>query len=252
MRRQRFAGEKLVSLQNFSSDTLAAATEALKQAQAGIKPDSGERLGPGTQQERDEGAAAQALAPKTPTTTTPATTQGLNTADIARLRSALGIDEVLSALRSGGAGFGPVGDTTQFEMPQFEMPQFEMPQFEMPDFSSMFPEKQYGAPEQQPAVTPPPAKTKKKSIVRVGSKTFNLAKAGNAGLGTADIKAMKQRGWSTSQIKKAASQAPRVTAAATKVLSRAKASAPRRAASITSRSRSAVARSTTKRANNRT
>lgn len=245
MRRRRFAGEQAVSLQGFSSDTLAAAQEALKQAQTGLKPDSGERLGPGTQQERDEGAAARALAtpaPQTPTTTTPATSLNLSSTDISRLRSALGIDELMSALRMGGAGFGPVGDTSQFEMPQFEMPQFEMPEFEFPDFSSMFPQQQYGAPGQEPAVSEPKKAAKPKgTVVKVGSKSFNLSKAGGAGLGTSDIKAMKQKGWTAPQIKRAAAQAPKVTQAAQRTISAAKAKAPAQARTIATQAKKTVA-----------
>jgi hypothetical protein len=241
MRRQRFAGEQLLALQGVSSDTLAAATEALKQAQAGLKPELGGRLGPGSQQERDEGAAARAAAaPVTPTTTTPATAQGLNPTDITRLRSALGIDELLSALRMGGAGFGPVGDTSQFEIPQFEMPEFELP-----DFSSMFPQQQYGAPGQQPIpeAEKPPVSAKRKSIVKVGSKTYNLANKGGPGLGTADIKAMQQRGWTMGQIKKAAAQAPRVASSAQRMINSAKGKATSTARKVTATAKKAIAKS---------
>jgi hypothetical protein len=137
--------------------------------------------------------------------------------DIAKLRSALGIDDLMSSLKTAGA---------QTETPEFKMPEFEMPQFEAPDWQSMMPDfesliKQY-MPQQstegtgegsttgeqttgtQPAAaTPRPAGTK----VNVGGKTYNLSRAGGAGLGGQDIKNMQRLGFTKSQISKAATQA---------------------------------------------
>lgn len=243
MRRRRFAGEEIGSLQGFSSDTLAAATEALKQAQAGLKSDTGDRLGPGTQKERDEAAAQVAATPSATATTTaaPATLGNLNAADVSRLRSALGIDELTTALRMGAAGLGGLGDLPQFEMPKFEMPKFEMPKFELPDISSMFPTKQTGAPNQTTTVeTPQP--TTANTQVQVGGKTFNLAKVGGAGLGGKDIKAMQNKGWTMGQIRQAATQAPRVSAGAQKVLNAPKATAKTQAKTITAKANKAVSK----------
>jgi hypothetical protein len=243
MRRRRFAGEQLGSLQGFSSDTLAAATEALKQAQAGLKSDTGDRLGPGTQKERDEAAAQAAATPSKTTTTTaaPATLGNLSAADVSRLRSALGIDELTTALRMGAAGLGGSESLPQFEMPKFEMPKFEMPKFELPDISSMFPTQQTGAPANTATVeTPQP--TTASTRVQVGGRTFNLAKVGGAGLGVGDVRAMQNRGWTTGQIRKAATQAPRVSSGAQKILSAPKATAKTQARTITSNVNKAVSK----------
>lgn len=239
MRRRRFAGEQMGSLQGFSSDTLAAATEALKQAQTSLKSDTGDRLGPGTQAERDEAVAQKPAAPATPTATAaPAAMGNLSASDITRLRSVLGIDELTTALRLGGEAMASM---PKFEMPQFEMPEFKMPELKLPDFSSMFPQKQTQTTDttttSTTAVTPTIS-----SKVKVGSKTYDLSKVGGAGLGGGDIKAMQNRGWTTGQIRQAAAQAPRVSAGAQKTLGVAKTQAK----AITSKANQAISKSSGK------
>jgi hypothetical protein len=227
MRRQRFAGEQLEALKQIPSDVLAAATEALKQAQTDLKPDSGGRLGPGSQQERDEGAAARARA----AAAVPAAVPTVPTAPTAAKVPNLG--DLFASLGSGGG----------FEMPQFEMPAFEMPSFEMPDFESMFPQQQYGAPGQQPIEEPKKVpSTKKKSIVRVGNKSYNLARKGGPGMNVADIKAMKDSGWTNTQIRKAATQAPRVAAPAQRMINSAKAGAANKAKQVTAKTSKVIGR----------
>jgi hypothetical protein len=174
-------------------------------------------------------------------TAAPTTLGNLNAADVSRLRSALGIDELTTALRMGAAGLGGLGDLPQFEMPKFEMPKFEMPKFELPDISSMFPTKQTGAPGQTTTVeTPQPTTASTK--VQVGGKTFDLARVGGAGLGGGDIKAMQNKGWTMGQIRQAATQAPRVSAGAQKVLNAPKAAAKTQARTITAKANKAVSK----------
>jgi hypothetical protein len=138
------------------------------------------------------------------------------------LRKALGIDDLMTSLRGMGTG-----EAT--EMPQFEMPEFEMPQFEMPDFEGMFADAfaRY-APQQNTqttSTTQPTAaavSTPKTNKINVGSKSYDLAKTGGMGLGSQDIKLLQKKGWSKSEIKQVAKQAPKVSAGAQKLLNAAK------------------------------
>ena len=221
--RRRFAGEVLGG-QNVSADALTAATDALKQAQLSAKGARGGRLGPGSQLEREEGekaapilaAAKAAEIPKAPAV------------DIAGMRSALGIDQLMASIR-GLQSLGEQKEANEFEFPTFEMPQFAMPDFQLPDFGELL--KQYlpktetttetdtttTATTTPAAVAATPAA--KKNIVKVAGTSINLAKYGGTGFGTADIKALEKKGLSTQQIIKAASQsATAPTAAAQKAL----------------------------------
>jgi hypothetical protein len=212
--RRRFAGQAIEGSGANPSDTLATVTEALKIA---LKSSRGGRLGAGTEEERVEGASAvPAIATGQPTVASPAAAAA-PAMDIAKLRSALGIDELMSSLKTAG---------TQTETPEFKMPEFEMPQFEAPDWQSMMPDfesliKQY-MPQQntestsenttagdQTTGTQPVAASQKPvgTKVNVGGKTYNLSRAGGVGLGGQDIKNMQKLGFTKSQISKAAAQA---------------------------------------------
>jgi hypothetical protein len=221
--RRRFAGEVLGG-QNVSTDALTAATDALKQAQLSAKGARGGRLGPGSQLEREEGekaapilaAAKAAETPKAPAV------------DIAGMRSALGIDQLMASIR-GLQSLGEQTEANKFEFPTFEMPQFEMPDFQLPDFGELL--KQYlpktetttEADTTTTATTTPAAvattPAAKKNVVKIAGTSINLAKYGGTGFGTADIKALEKKGFSTQQIIKAASQSTTApTAAAQKAL----------------------------------
>lgn len=197
--RRRFAGQAFGDGTALPADTLAAATEALKQAQEGLKGSRGGRLGPGSQAERDEGAKAVSALPTmaSPTAAAAATPQ-LN---ISSLRSALGIDQLLAGLQGVGMG-------SQMEMPQFEMPQFEMPQFEMPDWESLL--SSYKAQPETPAeIEQTPQGTKKAATrIKVGNKKYNLSKKGGSELERADIKYLQNKGWTAGQLQKLASKVP--------------------------------------------
>jgi hypothetical protein len=222
--RRRFAGQVLGEQAALPADTLAAATEALKQAQASLKGSRGGRLGPGTQEERTEGSKAVPALP-TASTTPVTTTQQAPALDIAGIRSALGIDQLMVASKGAGA-YGAQMEVPQFEMPQFEMPQFEMPQFEMPDWENLL--SQYmpkttedtGTEETVSNVVKP--KTKKETTVKVGSKSYDLGTKGGAGLGRNDIRYLQNQGWTASQIRnlsrKAAEGGQRVSTGAQKLI----------------------------------
>ena len=208
------------------ADTLTAATEALKAAQLGLKGSRGSRLGQGSQLEREEATTSKAAGSETvaPTTTAalPTVAKPAATQDIASLRKALGIDDLLTNLRGMAEGEAK-------EVPEFEMPEFEMPQFELPDFEGMFANAfaQY-APKQDtstpgtPQVSTPTTATTKANKVTVGNKTYNLSKTGGSGLGSQDIKLLQKKGWSKSEIKQVAKQAPKVSTGAQKLLGAAK------------------------------
>jgi len=228
--RRRFAGEGIGSATSVPADTLAAATEALKAAQAGLKGRRGSRLGQGTQEERQEATVSKAAGSESAVTTAAAVPTGAvssGTQDVSSLRKALGIDDLLTSLR--GAGTREAAEMPQFEMPEFEMPEFEMPQFEMPDFAGMFADAfaKY-APQQNDETanasqtTAATVKTPKTNRVSVGSKSYDLAKTGGMGLGSQDIRTLKKKGWSASEIKKVAKQAPSVSAGAQRLLNAAK------------------------------
>lgn len=210
--RRRFAGQAIEGSGASAADTLATVTEALKIA---LKGSRGGRLGAGTQEERAEGAlAVPAATAGQATAAAPTAATGFSTTDITKLRSALGIDELMSSLKTAA---------TQTETPEFKMPEFEMPKFEQPDWSSMMPDfesliQQY-LPKQETGetgtpttgtsattVTQTPQKTAGKKIT-VGGKTYDLSRAGGAGLGGQDIRQMQQKGFTKSQILKAAEQA---------------------------------------------
>jgi len=223
--RRRFAGEGIGSAAGVPADTLAAATEALKAAQTSLKGSRGARLGQGSQQEREEATTSKAAGSETtlptaavsPTVATPAATT-----DISSLRKALGIDELMTSLRG-------IGTSEAADMPKFEMPEFEMPKFELPDFESIFADafSRYAPPQatSTTSTTQPSATTAASAVtpstaakVTVGNKSYNLAKTGGKGLGSQDIKVLQKKGWSTSEIKQAAKQAPKVSTGAQKIL----------------------------------
>jgi hypothetical protein len=235
--RRRFAGEGIGSTTTVPADTLAAATEALKAAQSGLKGSRGGRLGQGSELEREEAikskaAGSEATLPAVAAAPIKATSAG--TTDISSLRKALGIDDLLTSLR--GIGTGSAEEMPEFEMPQFEMPEFEMPKFEMPDFANMFESafSRYAPPESLDTTSTTsqtagvPSKStgaplgSKASKVTVGNKSYNLAKMGGAGLGSGDIKLLTKKGWSKSEIRKAAKQAPSVSTGAQKFLNTSK------------------------------
>jgi hypothetical protein len=222
--RRRFAGQALGEGAALPADTLAAATEALKQAQASLKGSRGGRLGGGTQTERDEGAKAVPALP-TASTTPVTTTQQAPATDIAGLRSALGIDQLMSALGNAGM-YGSQMEMPKFEMPQFEMPEFETPQFEMPDWENLL--SQY-MPQQAAEGTaedtvnaavsgPAQPRPKKGATLNVGGKNYNLGTKGGAALGGDDIRYLQKQGWTASQIKnlskKAAAGGQRISTSA--------------------------------------
>jgi len=222
------------------ADTLAAATEALKAAQSGLKGSRGGRLGQGSELEREEATKSKAAGSEAALPTaaaTPMKAASVGATDISSLRKALGIDDLLTSLR--GIGTGSAEEMPKFEMPEFEMPQFEMPQFEMPNFESMFESafSRYAPPEstdttsttsQTAGVPTQPTGASlgsKVSKVAVGNKSYNLSKVGGAGLGSGDIKLLTKKGWSKSEIRQAAKQAPSVSAGAQKLLNAGKKSA---------------------------
>lgn len=220
--RRRFAGEVLGG-QAAPADTLTAATEALKQTQVSPKGARGGRLGPGSQIEREEGAKAAPILAAAKAAETPKAPA----VDIAGLRSALGIDQLMSSIR-GLQSLGETSQADQFEFPSFEMPQFEMPAFELPDFEKLL--SAY-LPKQETDTTDTTSTTTtttttgvqtpatKKNVVKIAGQNINLAKFGGAGFSKADIKALEKKGLSTQQIIKAASQsATAPTAAAQKAL----------------------------------
>ena len=258
--RRRFAGEGISSATAVPADTLAAATEALKAAQTGLKSSRGGRLGQGTQLEREEATISKAAGSEK-VASPPAAAVSTGGADISSLRKALGIDDLLTSLR--GMGAAQTAEMPQFEMPEFEMPDFEMPEFEMPDFESMFADAFSRYAPQQSDDTGEYTQTNvttqakpKATKVTAGGKSYNLAKTGGSGLGSRDIKALQQKGWTTSEIKKAATQAPRISAGAQKFLGTTKKSADKAktpsakaqttAKTLTSKARVAVAQAAPK------
>ncbi len=262
--RRRFAGQAIEGSGANPSDTLATVTEALKIA---LKSSRGGRLGAGTEEERVEGASAvPAIATGQPAVASPAAAAA-PAMDIAKLRSALGIDELMSSLKTAG---------TQTETPEFKMPEFEMPQFEAPDWQSMMPDfesliKQYmpqptaqntegSTPTGQQTATAEAVGTTNKPTgikVKVGGKIYDLSRAGGAGLGVQDIRNMQNRGFTNTQISKAASQAKaagaKISSGAKNLLNRtqpAKQQSPTRAKTtakaITGAARQVVSRASTK------
>ncbi len=245
--RRRFAGQAIEGSGANPSDTLATVTEALKIA---LKSSRGGRLGAGTEEERVEGASAvPAIATGQPAVASPAAAAA-PAMDIAKLRSALGIDELMSSLKTAG---------TQTETPEFKMPEFEMPQFEAPDWQSMMPDfesliKQYMP---QPTAQNTEGSTPTGTKVKVGGKIYDLSRAGGAGLGAQDIRNMQNRGFTNTQISKAASQAKaagaNISSGAKNLLNRtqpAKQQSPTRAKTtakaITGAARQVVSRASTK------
>lgn len=235
--RRRFAGQVLSEQMAVPADTLAAATEALKQAQTALKSSRGGRLGAGTQEERDEGAKAVPALP-TASATPVTTTQQAPATNIAGLRSALGIDKLMSALGSAQQ-FGSQTEAPQFEMPQFEMPQFEMPQFETPQFEM----PQFEMPDLEnlinrylPESSEDQPKPQRGTTLTVGNKSYNLSKKGGAGLGGSDIRYLQNQGWTASQIKNLSKQTlaegQKVSPGAQKLIDRLK---PKRSATQTAR-----------------
>jgi hypothetical protein len=231
--RRRFAGEGIGSAAALPADTLAAATESLKAAQASLKGSRGARLGQGSETEREEAKKSKAAGSETTVPTAavaPTVAAPGGTADIASLRKALGIEDLLTSLR--GMGTGETAETPKFEMPEFKMPEFEMPEFEaptsqLPDFEKIFadafaryaPPKTEGTTATTPSSPPTAAATPTSaSKISVGNKSYDLAKTGGKGLGSRDIKVLEKKGWSKSEIKQVAKQAPRVSAGAQKVL----------------------------------
>jgi hypothetical protein len=194
----------------------------LKAAQTSFKGSRGGRLGQGSQVEREEATISKAAGSEK-VTATPAAAVPTGGTDVSSLRKALGIEDLLTSLR--GMGGAPTAEQPQFEMPEFEMPAFDIPKFEMPDFESMFADAFSRYAPQQSGDTGVAAQTSvttgakpKTTKVSVGGKSYNLAKTGGSGLGSQDIKQLQQKGWSQSEIKKAAAQAPRVSAGAQKLL----------------------------------
>lgn len=212
--RRRFAGQAIEGSGANAADTLSTVTEALKIA---LKGSRGGRLGAGTQEERTEGALAVPAATAGQTTATSPTVATAPAMDIGKLRSALGLDELMASLKTAGAA----AETPEFKMPEFEMPQFEAPDWQsmMPDFESMIRQylpkqeseetgKDSGEGGQQPESQPNPLGQKPAGTkINIGGKTYDLSRAGGAGLGGQDIRNMQKKGFTKSQISKAATQA---------------------------------------------
>lgn len=244
--RRRFAGEGISSTTTIPADTLAAATEALKAAQVGLKGRRGSRLGQGSQLEREEATTSKAAGSETvqptPTAVAPTGAAPAATSDISSLRKALGIDDLLTSLRGAEASEATA-------MPEFEMPEFEMPKFELPDFESIFsdafskyaPQQSTDTANATQASTATAATPKAANKVTVGNKSYNLSKTGGSGLGSKDIKVLQQKGWSKSEIKQVATQAPRVSAGAQKILK-----AQTTAKNLTSNAKAAIAKASAK------
>ena len=219
--RRRFAGEKLAPSAATGPDALTTATDTLKTAQKTLKSSRGGRLGQGSQLEREEATTSKAAGSEAVLPTAGAVPTGATppmTSNIASLRKALGIDDLLMNLRGA--------ETEQAaEMPTFEMPEFDMPAFELPDFESLFADAFSKYAPKEPETTTDGAQPSVGSAVKppstkvtVGGKTYNLAKTGGSGLGSQDIKKLQEKGWSKGEIKQAATQATRVSAGAQKVL----------------------------------
>lgn len=255
MGRRRFAGDQLSSLQSFSPDVLAAATTALKQ-QSDAKSASGNRLGPGSQQERDEAAAQAPAVPSAAGVSAPTgavTPTTLSQSDITSLKSSLGIDKLETALSLGALSLSAFKNTPQTTLPKFEFPKFEMPTFTMPTFSlpenltaSAAKTQTEPATAEATTIAQPQQQIPASTVLQVGSKTYNPAKIGGPGLSGKDIKKLQNKGWTTKEIKQAVAQAPQVSSGVQKLLNASKEKAKDQAKTITAKATKAVAKNAAK------
>jgi len=226
MARTRLAGTNPKLQETSAAGVLNLLTAAKTPAVGVFKLTKGQRLGASSEQERQEGAAVRLAAQKEATELAAKKAQeqqAARTNQLQSLRSALGIDELIKEIqtRMQNTAYEQASGSYDFEMPTFEYPEFNYAdEYETTEdyLDQVFePETESQSQDAQSVVAQIPIsaaqKATKTNTVKIAGTSYDLTKKGGSGFSTADISYLKNKGLSTSQIIKAASQSSKAPSA---------------------------------------